>query len=165
MATNKEKTAPAAEEQQSPEVEETKAPESGEKQGLSLAEAQAAIAKLMEEAQAKAAAIVADAESRVKAYAVPDEEAEKKYAKAQAKAENIARGEELLRIKLFKDATNYKDDKFVSCNGETVLIKRGVYVDVKRKFVEIIDNSEIQDCQTNEMIARLDGKSEKLADL
>lgn len=160
MATDKKKAAQAA------EVEETqKAPESGEAKGLSLADVQAAIAKMMEEAKAQADAIVAAAEDRVKAYVTTDEDAEKKRAKAQAKEENLAWGEETVRIKLFKDAKNYKDPKFVSCNGETCLIQRGVYVDVKRKFVEILDNSEIQDCQTNEMIASLDGKSEKLADL
>lgn len=159
MATNKKKSDASEDVQQ---VAET--PESGEKQGLSLADVQAAVAKMMEEAQAKADAIVADAEKRVKAY-VLDDDAEKKRAKAQAKAENLAWGEELVRIKLFKDGEKYKDDKFVSCNGENCVIKRGVYVDVKRKFVEILDNSEIQDSQTNEMIARMDGKSEKLADL
>lgn len=160
MATEKKKAAQAA------EVEESqKAPESGETQGLTLADVQAAIAKMMEDAKAQADAIVAAAEDRVKAYVTTDEDAEKKRAKAQAKEENLAWGEETVRIKLFKDAKKYKDPKFVSCNGETCLIQRGVYVDVKRKFVEILDNSEIQDCQTNEMIASLDGKSEKLADL
>lgn len=164
MATNK-KNAEKETKVEETKVEETKAPEGNQEQTLSLADVQAAIAKMMEEAQAKADAIVSEAEARVKAYATTDDEAEKKRAKAQAKAENVARGEELLRIKLFKDATTYKDDKFVACNGDSCLIKRGVYVDVKRKFVEILDNSEIQDCLTNEMIARMDGKSEKLADL
>lgn len=160
MATNKKKPDTADEVQQA-----TETPESGEKQGLTFEQAQAAIMKMLEEAKAEAAAIVANAEARVKSYIKEDDDAEKKRAKAQAKAENLAWGEELVRIKLFKDAKNYKDPKFVSCNGETILIQRGVYVDVKRKFVEILDNSEIQDCQTNEMIARLDGHSEKLADL
>lgn len=160
MATNKKKPDTADEVQQATEI-----PESGEKQGLTFEQAQAAIMKMLEDAKAEAAAIVANAEARVKSYIKEDDDAEKKRAKAQAKAENLAWGEETVRIKLFKDAKNYKDPKFVSCNGETILIQRGVYVDVKRKFVEILDNSEIQDCQTNEMIARLDGHSEKLADL
>ena len=159
MATNKKKPDPEA------DVQETKAPETGETQSLTLADVQAAIAKMMEEAKAQADAIVANAEARVKSYVTADEDAEQKRAKAQAKAENLAWGEETVRIKLFKDNKTYKDPKFVSCNGESCLIQRGVYVDVKRKFVEILDNSEIQDCQTNEMIARLDGHSEKLADL
>lgn len=160
MATNKKKTEAVDEVQQA-----TEAPESGEKQSLSLADVQAAIAKMLAEAQAQADAIVANAEAKVKSYIKEDDDAEKKHAKAKAKEENLAWGEERVRIKLFKDAKNYKDPKFVSCNGETILIQRGVYVDVKRKFVEILDNSEIQDCQTNEMIANMDGKSEKLADL
>ena len=161
MATNnKKKPDPAAEVQQAAET-----PESGEKQELTFADAQAAIAKMLEAAKAEAEAIVANAEARVKSYIAVDEDAEKQRAKAQAKKENLAWGEELVRVKLFKDSKDYKDPKFVSCNGETILIQRGVYVEIKRKFLEILDNSEIQDCQTNEMIARLDGKSEKLADL
>ena len=159
MATKK-KTESVDEVQQAPD-----ATESEQSQGLTFAEAQAAIAKMLEAAKAEAEAIVANAEARVKSYIKEDDDAEKKRAKAKAKEENLAWGEELVRIKLFKDAKNYKDPKFVSCNGETILIQRGVYVDVKRKFVEILDNSEIQDCQTNEMIARLDGHSEKPADL
>lgn len=159
MATKK-KIESVDEVQQAPD-----ATESEQSQGLTFAEAQAAIAKMLEAAKAEAEAIVANAEAKMKSYTKEDDDAEKKRAKAQAKAENLAWGEELVRIKLFKDAKGYKDPKFVSCNGETILIQRGVYVNVKRKFVEILDNSEIQDCQTNEMIARLDGHSEKLADL
>lgn len=161
MATNNKKNPdPAADVQQ-----EATAPESGEKQGLSLSDVQAAIAKMMAEAQAQADAIIADAEKRVKSYVAVDEDAEKRRAREQAKKENLAWGEELVRIKLFQDGDKYKDDRFVQCNGESCLIKRGVWVDVKRKFVEILDNSEYQDARTNEMIARLDGHSEKLADL
>lgn len=162
MATKK-KTDTEAEVQQN--TEDTERTESVKPEGISFEEAQAAIMKMLAEAKAEAEAIVANAEARVKSYIKEDDDAEKKRAKAKAKEENLAWGEELVRIKLFKDAKNYKDPKFVSCNGETILIQRGVYVDVKRKFVEILDNSEIQDCQTNEMIARLDGHSEKLADL
>ena len=158
MATNNKK-------KPDPEADVQKAPESGEKQGLSLADVQAAIAKMMADAQAQADAIIADAENRVKSYIAVDDDAEAKRAKAQAKKENLAWGEEKVRVKLFKDSKDYKDPKFVGCNGETILIQRGVYVEIKRKFLEILDNSEIQDCQTNEMISRLDGKSEKLADL
>jgi len=157
-ANNKKKPDPAAEVQQTAET-----PESGEKQALTLEDVQAAIAKMMAEAQAKADAIIADAEKRVKSYITDDEE--EKRAKAQAKKENLAWGEELVRIKLFQDGDKYKEPRFVQVNGENCVIQRGVWVEVKRKFVEVLDNSEYQDARTNEMIARLDGKSEKLADL
>ena len=138
--------------------------EAVEKQTLSLDEAQEAIAKMLAEAQAKAEAIVADAQARVKAC-VSNEDEEKKISRKKAKEENLARGEELVEIKLFKDNGRYKDDVFVSCNGETCAIKRGVRVKVKRKFVEILENSENQDFETDEMIKAMDGKSEKIADL
>ena len=63
-----------------------------------------------------------------------------------------ARGEELVDIKLFKDAGKYKDDVFVGCNGETIAIKRGERVQIKRKFAEILDHSEHQDYETSMLI-------------
>ena len=52
--------------------------------------------------------------------------------------------EEYVEIQLFKDGKDYKDDVFVSCNGENCLIKRGVPVKVKRKFVEALNNAAAQ---------------------
>jgi len=53
--------------------------------------------------------------------------------------------EEYVEIMLFKDNDKYKDDLFVSVNGQTCLIKRGVPVRVKRKFAQLIDSSQRQD--------------------
>lgn len=61
---------------------------------------------------------------------------------------------EPVEIKLFKDNQNYKDDVTVSINGENCRIQRGVYVKVKRKFVFILDQSELQDTKTALMIDR-----------
>ena len=46
----------------------------------------------------------------------------------------------------------YKDDVFVSVNGENCVIKRGERVKIKRKFAEILDNSEHQDYETAQLI-------------
>lgn len=45
-------------------------------------------------------------------------------------------------IKLFKDSNRYKDDLFVSVNGRTFQIKRGVKVTVPRNVAEVIKQSE-----------------------
>lgn len=112
---------------------------------MNLADVQAEIAKMLEEAKAEAAKIVAEAKGNTAA----DEEKAKKI------AEDKARGEELVEIKLFKDTGKYKDDVFVGCNGDTIAIKRGERVTIKRKFAEILDNSERQDYETAELITRM----------
>jgi hypothetical protein len=43
---------------------------------------------------------------------------------------------------------------FVGCNGETIAIQRGERVKVRRKFAEILDNSDRQDAQTGLLIRR-----------
>lgn len=78
--------------------------------------------------------------------------------------EDRARGEELVEIKLFKDTGKYKDDVFVGCNGETIAIKRGERVMIKRKFAEILDNSEHQDYETAQLIERKSGEWKKAQD-
>ena len=59
---------------------------------------------------------------------------------------------ELVEIKLFKDNHRYKDDVFVGVNGENVLIQRGVPVKVKRKFAEVLAETERRDLETARMI-------------
>lgn len=63
-------------------------------------------------------------------------------------------GNELVTIKLFKDNNKYKDDVFVAVNGETCLIRRGVSVQVKRKFADVLAESMRQDEETAAMIER-----------
>ena len=43
---------------------------------------------------------------------------------------------------------------FVGVNGETVAIERGVRVKIKRKFAEVLDNSDKQDYETAKLIER-----------
>lgn len=72
-----------------------------------------------------------------------------------------ARGEELVEVKLFKDTGKYKDDVFVGCNGETIAIQRGERVKIKRKFAEILDNSEHQDYETAQLIEQKSAEWER----
>jgi hypothetical protein len=57
---------------------------------------------------------------------------------------------EYVSVKLFKDNDKYKDDVYVAVNGENCVIKRGVWVKIKRKFALIIEQSEIQDIRAVE---------------
>ena len=59
---------------------------------------------------------------------------------------------EYVAVKLFRDNDRYKDDVYVAVNGHNCVIKRGEWVKVKRKFAMVLDQSEIQDMQTAEML-------------
>ena len=59
---------------------------------------------------------------------------------------------EYVAVKLFRDNDRYKDDVYVAVNGQNCLIKRGEWVKIKRKFALVLDQSEIQDIQTAEML-------------
>lgn len=59
---------------------------------------------------------------------------------------------ELVAVKLFRDNDRYKDDVYVAINGQNCVIKRGEWVKIKRKFAMVLDQSEIQDIKTAEML-------------
>ena len=93
-----------------------------------------------------------------------EEKAKASEAEAQAKAQrerDAARMEELVEIKLFKDNGKYKDDVFVSVNGETIAIKRGERVKIKRKFAEVLENSDHQDQETARLIEEKSSEGRK----
>lgn len=113
----------------------------------------------LEQMQAQMAAMLAEAQAakaeaeRLLSEAQKMTNGKMKTAERAAEIEaDKARGEELVSVKLFKDTGKYKDDVFVGCNGETIAIKRGERVEIKRKFAEILDNSEHQDYETAQMI-------------
>ncbi len=53
--------------------------------------------------------------------------------------------EEYVPVKLFRDNDRYSQDVFVAVNGEGCLIKRGETVMIKRKFAEVLEQSDRQD--------------------
>lgn len=63
--------------------------------------------------------------------------------------------EELVTVQLFKDGDKYRDDLYVAVNGERILIQRGVPVQIKRKFAEVIEHSQYQDGQTENMLMKM----------
>lgn len=117
-----------------------------EEQDINLNDVQAQVAAILEQAKKEAAKIVEDAKAASKGDMTADQ-------KAAREAEN-AEGEELVEVKLFKDNDKYREPVFVGCNGETIAIERGVRVKIKKKFANILDNSEHQDYETSVMIEK-----------
>ena len=123
---------------------------------LDLAAIQAQIAAMLAEAKAakdEAEKLLAEAKAAASANVTG--------MTAEELAAHKAEMEELVEIKLFKDTGKYKDDVFVGCNGEAIAIKRGERVKIKRKFAEILDNSEHQDYETAQLIERQAGEFAK----
>ena len=116
------------------------AKENKAKEAFDIADVTAQVEAMLAKAREDAERIVADAKASVKGEL---SEKEKK-----AKAEREAYWNELVPVKLFKDNDKYKDDVYVSVNGENCLIKRGEEVMVKRKFKEVLDLSDMQDYET-----------------
>ena len=125
--------------------------EKNTEQTVDLAAVKAEIAQLLADARAEAKSIVEQAHRKAGGNTAQ---------RQAAIAADKARGEELVEVKLFKDSDKYKDDVFVGCNGENVVIQRGVKVKIKRKFAEILDHSELQDYETTELIKQMTGKAE-----
>jgi len=108
--------------------------------------------KILAEAKEQAAKILEAAKTQ--AAKTEDE-------KAAERAAELARGEELVTIRLFKDAKNYKDDVFVQVNGENCLIKRGETVQIKRKFAEALSLSDRQDLAAADLMTELSEQYEE----
>lgn len=120
-----------------------------EKQELSLADVQKQIAEMLEKAREEAAKIVDEAKAAAGVKnSMSDEE----------RAAHEAYMNEEVEVKLFKDNDKYKDPVFVGVNGNTVAIERGVRVKIKRKFAEVLDNSDKQDYETSKLIERKSGE-------
>lgn len=111
---------------------------------MTPAELQAQIAKMLEQAKEDAQRIVEEARAATKGEMSAEEKAEREKRKEY--------WNELVEVKLFKDNNKYKDDVFVSVNGENCLIKRGERVKIKRKFAEVLEQSDMQDAQTARLI-------------
>ena len=64
----------------------------------------------------------------------------------------------MVKIKLFKDSGEYRDDVFVAVNGERYLIKRGVEVEGPDYIAEGIEHSAQQDARTAELIQKIEAE-------
>lgn len=116
---------------------------------INLADVQAQIAAMLAEAKAEAQKIVDEAKASV---------GKSDSMTAEERAAFDAYMNEEVEVKLFKDNNKYKDPVFVGVNGETIAIERGVRVKIKRKFAEVLDNSDMQDYETSLLIERKSGE-------
>ena len=91
---------------------------------------------------------------------VKETAAEEKEAEVSAEKEKTAE-EERVKIKLFKDNKDYKDDLTVGVNGKLYIIKRGIEVEVPKSVAEVIENSIKQDQETADMIESLVNETEQ----
>lgn len=73
---------------------------------------------------------------------------------AQEAAAPADTGEELVSVRLFKDNDKYKGDVFVAVNGQSVQIRRGERVEIKKKFADVLEQSLEQDQRTAGLIER-----------
>lgn len=110
--------------------------------------------------QAQVAAIIAEAKAEAKKIVDEAKEAtgKKESMTPEERAAYEAHMNEEVEVKLFKDNGKYKDPVFVGVNGETIAIERGVRVKIKRKFAEVLDNSDKQDYETAMLIEQKSGE-------
>lgn len=116
-------------------------------EAINLTDMQAQIEAMLAEtkkAKEEAERLLAEAKASVNGGKT---EEQKKY-----EEERKAYWNELVKVKLFKDNNKYKDDVYVSVNGENCVIKRGVEVEIKRKFAAVLDASDLQDYETSMLI-------------
>lgn len=140
-------------------MEEKETKKKTETPAMSMEDMQAQFAAMLEEVKAEArkeaAAIIDDAKAaaaQIVGEAKQSMNTGDTAADAEAKVAQKAYLNELVKIKLFKDTGKYKDDVFVSCNGEAYAIKRGIEVEVPRKIALILEASYSQDIETSEMM-------------
>lgn len=115
-------------------------------ESYNLADVAKQVEEMLAKAKAEAEKIMADAKATVSGEMTEEQK--------QAKAERKAYWDELVEVKLFKDNNKYKDDVYVSVNGENCVIKRGAKVQIKRKFADVLDKSDMQDYETSLLIEK-----------
>lgn len=115
-------------------------------ESINLADVAKQVEAMLAQAKAEAEKIVADAKASVSGGLTEEQK--------KANAEQEAYYNELVEVKLFKDNNKYKDDVFVGVNGETCQLQRGEKVLVKRKFAEVLENSDLQDFETSKLIEK-----------
>ena len=69
----------------------------------------------------------------------------------------------MVKIKLFKDYGESRDDVFVAVNGESYLIQRGVEVEVPSYIAEVLEHSAAQDEETQQLMAQTQARYEQKA--
>ena len=73
----------------------------------------------------------------------------------------MAEKKKTVKIKLFKDYGEYRDDVFVAVNGESYLIQRGVDVEVPDGIAEVLAHTAKQDEKTQQLMAQTQARYEQ----
>ncbi len=115
-------------------------------ESINLADVTKQVEAMLAKAREEAEKIVADAKASVSGELTKEQK--------KANEERKAYWNELVKVKLFRDNNKYKDDVFVSVNGENCVIKRGIEVEIKRKFAGVLDKSDLQDYETSMLIEK-----------
>ena len=115
----------------------------------------AALRRQMEEMRASYEAKIdaLEAENTEKKTAAFDEKRFQDFLRGQEAWLN-----EYVEVRLFKENEKYKDDVYVAINGKNCVIRRGVWTRIRRKFALLLDQSEIQDLRTAELMEREEGR-------
>ena len=123
-----------------------------EKEQVTLAALQKEIEALKQAYEEKLAALSGEQDERARAE---NEQSEKfkNFLREQEAWLN-----EYVEVRLFKDNEKYKDDVYVAINGKNCVIRRGVWTRIRRKFALLLDQSEIQDLRTAELMEREAGR-------
>lgn len=123
-----------------------------ENEKVTLADLQKQIETMRAEYEAKLALLCDEKSEQARAA---DEQSEKFKSFLR---EQEAWLNEYVEVRLFKDNEKYKDDVYVAINGKNCVIKRGVWTRIRRKFALLLDQSEIQDLRTAELMEREAGR-------
>ena len=123
-----------------------------EKGQVTLAVLQQEIEELKQAYEEKLAALSGEQDERAR-EASEQSEKFKRFLREQEAWLN-----EYVEVRLFKDNEKYKDDVYVAINGKNCVIRRGVWTRIRRKFALLLDQSEIQDLRTAELMEREAGR-------
>ena len=115
-------------------------------ESINLADVAKQVEEMLANAKAEAEKIVADAKASVSGELTEEQK--------KANEERKAYWNETVKVKLFRDNNKYKDDVYVAVNGENCVIKRGQEVEIKRKFADVLDKSDLQDYETSMLIEK-----------
>lgn len=99
--------------------------------------------------EALKAEMMAEVRAELKAEIAKADKPEEPYHETE---EEKARADELVEVRLFKDADKYKGDVIVIVNGEAIQIQRGKRVKIKRKFANALSASELQMAEAADVI-------------
>ena len=123
-----------------------------EHETVTLEELKAQIEAMRTAYEAQIAALRDDKEAELREVSAKSEKF-KKFLREQEAWLN-----EYVEVRLFKDNEKYKDDVYVAINGKNCVIRRGVWTRIRRKFALLLDQSEIQDLRTAELMEREAGR-------